>query len=103
MVNISESVAMDSATTTFVLINKINRGDQEAFSQLFEKYRPRLAILIHYRLSPEQRRTNGVEDILQETLLKGFRDFKQFNYQGTESFLKWLSRIADNVIVDLMR
>ena len=94
---------MESATSTFELINKIKSGDQEAFSQLFETYRPRLAILIHYRLSPEQRRVLGVDDILQETLLKGFRDFHQFTYQRPGSFLHWLSRIADHVVVDLVR
>lgn len=62
---------MESATSTLDLINQIRKGDQEAFSLLFEKYRPRLAVLIHYRLSPEQRRMTGVDDVLQETLLKG--------------------------------
>src|SRR5581483_10255356 len=83
--------------------NQIRKGDQEAFSLLFEKYRPRLAVLIHYRLSPQQRRISGVDDVLQETLLKGFRDFHQFTYQAPGSFLHWLSRIADHVIADLVR
>src|SRR5205823_6249328 len=96
-------VLMEAATSTFDLINRIKDGDQEAFSLLFEKYRPRLAVLIHYRLSPEQRRLTGVDDVLQETLLKGFRDFHQFTYQAAGSFLHWLSRIADHAIADLVR
>ena len=47
---------MESATSTFNIIGKIKQGDEQAFSLLFEKYRPRLAVMIHYRLSPEQRR-----------------------------------------------
>jgi len=94
---------MEPVTSTFDLINKIKNGDQEAFSQLFEQYRPRLAVLIHYRLQPEQRRTIGVDDVLQETLLRGFRDFDRFTYQGPGSFLHWLSRIADHTVVDLVR
>jgi len=33
-------------------------GDREALSELFESYRPRLAVLVHYRLTPEQRRVH---------------------------------------------
>jgi len=94
---------MESATSTFDIIGKIKSGDEQAFSLLFEKYRPRLAVIIHYRLSHEQRRAIGVDDVLQETLLKGFRDFNQFDYQSPGSFLRWLSRIADHVIVDFIR
>lgn len=94
---------MESATSTFNIIDKIRNGDEQAFSLLFEKYRPRLAVIIHYRLSPEQRHAIGVDDVLQETLLKGFRDFHQFTYQSPGSFLRWLSRIADHVITDLVR
>jgi RNA polymerase sigma-70 factor (subfamily 1) len=94
---------MESATSTFDIIGKIKSGDEQAFSFLFEKYRPRLAVIIHYRLSPEQRRAIGVDDILQDTLMKGFRDFDQFTYQSPGSFLRWLSRIADHVITDLIR
>ena len=94
---------MESATSTFDIIDKIKRGDEQAFSLLFEKYRPRLAVIIHYRLSPEHRRAIGVDDVLQETLLKGFRDFNQFDYQSPGSFQRWLSRIADHVITDLIR
>lgn len=94
---------MEPATSTFELINRIKSGDQEAFSQLFDKYRPRLAALIHYRLSPEQRLALGVDDILQETFFRGFRDCSQFTYQGPGSFLRWLSQIANHIITDQVR
>jgi len=94
---------MESATSTFDIIGRIKQGDEQAFSLLFEKYRPRLAVMIHYRLTFEQRRALGVDDVLQETLMHGFRDFHQFSYQTPGSFLRWLSRIADHVITDLVR
>ena len=94
---------MEAATSTYDLIRRIQEGDREALSQLFESYRPRLAVLIHYRLTPEQRRSIGVEDVLQETLLKAFRDFEQFAYRRPGSFLHWVSRIAEHVIIDLVR
>ena len=85
------------------LIERIKDGDREALSALFEKHRPRLAVLIHYRISPELRSFFEVDDILQEAFLEAFRDFDQFTYQSPGSFMSWLARIADHVMADLAR
>jgi RNA polymerase sigma-70 factor (ECF subfamily) len=94
---------MGPPTSTFGLVERVKSGDSEAFSRLFEKYRRRLAVLIHYKLSPEMRRSVEVDDILQETLLRAFRDVEQFTYRSPGSFLHWLSAIADHVIIDIVR
>jgi len=94
---------MNPISSSQGLIDRIKNGDHEAFSALFEKHRPRLAVLIHYRLSPELRGSFEVDDILQETFLKAFRDFDQFTYQSPGSFMRWLARIADHVTADLAR
>jgi RNA polymerase sigma-70 factor (ECF subfamily) len=94
---------MRPITSSYGLIEGIKNGDQEALSALFRKYRPRLAVLIHYRMSPELRSFFEVDDILQETFLKAFRDFGQFTYQSPGSFMSWLARISDHVMADLAR
>jgi RNA polymerase sigma-70 factor (ECF subfamily) len=94
---------MDAPTSSYGLVEKVKGGDQEAFSGLFEKYSRRLAVLIYYKLGAELRGTREVDDILQETLLRAFRDLGQFHYRAPGSFLKWLSTIADHVIVDAAR
>ncbi len=94
---------MGSATSTFGLIQRIRQGDREAFTPLFEIYRPRLAVLIHYRLSPQLRTKVEVDDLLQDTLLEAYKEFGNFNYRGPGSFLHWLSRIAEHVIIDEAR
>ncbi len=94
---------MGSATSSFTLIDRIKQGDRDAFTPLFEMYRARLAVLIHYRLGPQLRAEVEVNDLLQETLLKAFRDFDHFQYRGPGSFLHWLSRIADHIIIDAAR
>ena len=94
---------MRSITSSHGLIERIKNGDPEAFTALFEKYRPRLAVLIHYRLSAQLQSAFEVDDILQETFLKAFRDFRQFTYQGAGSLMAWLARIADHVMADLAR
>src|SRR5882672_2405912 len=94
---------MDIVTSSHSLVERVRQGDHDAFSRLFEKYRPRLAVLIHYQLGNNARRDADVDDVLQETLLRAFRDIQQFQYREPGSFWKWLASLASHAIVDLMR
>ena len=94
---------MEPVSSSHGLVERVQKGDQEAFSLLFEKYRTRLAVIIHYRLGPSLRRDADVDDILQETLLRAYRDIERFEYKAAGSFMSWLARIADHVIVDAAR
>ncbi|MGC9971245.1 MAG: RNA polymerase sigma factor [Bryobacteraceae bacterium] len=94
---------MGAPTSSFDLVQKVQGGDREAFSGLFRKYSRRLAVLIYYKLGEELRGSREVDDVLQETLLRAFRDIGQFHYRAPGSFLSWLSSIADHVIVDAAR
>jgi RNA polymerase sigma-70 factor (subfamily 1) len=94
---------MPAKTSNFGLIDRAKEGDQEAFSLLFEKHRRRLAVLIHYKFGPEMRDGVEVDDVLQETFLKAFRDIGSFTYRAPGSFMRWLSRIADHTVTDLAR
>lgn len=93
--------SMDAPTSTFTLLEKARNGDEDALSRAFEQYRRRLAVLIHFKLAP--RASAEVEDVLQETYLRAFRALDGFSYQSPGSFLRWLSSIADSVIVDRAR
>jgi RNA polymerase sigma-70 factor (ECF subfamily) len=90
-------------TSTFDLIERFRGGDEAAFSQLFRKYRPRLAVLIRYKLSEGMRQCVEPDDILQEVFLQASRDIRSFTYRSPGSFMSWLSRIADHVIADFAR
>jgi RNA polymerase sigma-70 factor (ECF subfamily) len=90
-------------TTTFSLLEQARRGDSIALTALFERSRRRLSILVHYKLGPEARRFEDVEDIVQETMMRAFRNFDGFSYRSPGSFLNWLSSIAEHVIVDRAR
>ena len=94
---------MEAITSTFTLLEKARAGDEEALSRVFDKYRRRLAVLVHYKLSPRARERTEVEDVVQETCLRAFRDVDRFTYRTPGSFLRWLSSIADHVIIDRMR
>ncbi len=94
---------MESPTSTFRLLEKAKSGDSQALSLAFEKYRRRLAVLVYFKLSPGGRESSEVEDLVQETLLRAFRDISGFSYQSPGSFMRWLSSIADHVIIDRVR
>ena len=94
---------MESPTSTFTLLEKARAGDREALSQALEKYQRRLAVLVHFKLSERTRTFAEVDDIVQETLLRAFRDIQHFSYQAPGSFLRWLSSIADHAIVNRVR
>ncbi len=90
-------------TSTFGLLQRVNAGDEQAFTELFRKYSPRLAVLVHYKMSPELHARIEVDDILQETFLAASRQLATFEYRKAGSFMSWLARIADHVIVDAAR
>jgi RNA polymerase sigma-70 factor, ECF subfamily len=94
---------MPEVTSTFGLIARLKAGDREAFTALFEKYRRRLAVLLHYKMSDKLRVAMEVDDLLQETFLRAFRDIHQFSYRSPGSFLRWLASIADHVVIDAAR
>lgn len=94
---------MDSATSTFGLVERFKRGETEAFSLIFRKYRRRLAVLVHYKMSAELRAAVEVDDILQEVFLAAAQDMGNFAYESPGSLMAWLSRISDHVVVDAVR
>ncbi|MBL0160307.1 MAG: RNA polymerase sigma factor [Bryobacterales bacterium] len=94
---------MQSPTTTFLLLEQAKAGDNPALSRAFERTRRRLAVLVHCKLSPRTSDFADVEDIVQETCLRAFRDIHSFTYQSPGAFMRWLSTIADHVIVDRVR
>ena len=85
------------------LVRRVRDGDPAAFVSLMEKHRPRLQILAHIKMSRKVLQRYDVEDVLQETCLRGFQAFKSFEWRGPNSFFHWISEIVDNVIVDFAR
>src|SRR3954470_23104967 len=94
---------MEAPTSTFALLEQAKAGNDDALSRAFEQYRGRLSVLVHFKLSPRAREFSDVEDVVQEVYLRAFRDLGRFQYQSPGSFLRWLSAIADHVIVDRVR
>lgn len=94
---------MQNQTTSFDLLERARRGDDRAFEAIFQRYRSRLSVLIHYRMSDALRRDWDVDDVLQEVFLRAARDLAGFHYRGPTSLFRWLAQIAHHVLADAAR
>lgn len=90
-------------TTSFDAVEMVKGGDYQAFATLFAKYRKRLAVFLRYQTSPELRSVVEIDDLLQETFLRAFRDLGAFHYEAPGSFWNWLASIAAHVVMDTAR
>ncbi len=82
------------------LVHRARQGDREAFDSLIARFRPRLDRAVSARLGPELREKLEVGDIVQETILKALRSIESFEWRGEESFLRWLTGIAEYTLRD---
>lgn len=89
---------MVSDNTIQSLLDKAKNGDAKAFGVLYEEYRARLAGLVHSRMGPGLQEHVEVNDVLQETFTRAFASLLKFEWQGEDSFIRWLGGIAENVL-----
>ncbi len=80
------------------LIRKAQAGDTDAFAQLEALYRRRIEALTASRLGPALRSKVSVDDVVQETFTRALESLDRFQWQGENSFLRWLGVIVRNVI-----
>lgn len=78
-------------------VRDAQRGRQEAFGALVERYQRRVFALV-FRVTGERAQ---VEDLSQEIFFKAYRALRSYNQ--TASFGTWLSRIAVNHCYDYLR
>jgi len=79
------------------LLEQAAKGDNEAFSQLFLKYKT-LVYRVVYRLLRIQ---EDVDDAVQQTFIEVYKSLP--GYEGKSKFTTWLYRIAVNVSIQHLR
>lgn len=78
-------------------IEKVRRGDADAFGYLVEKHQKLVYNLALKMLgSPED-----AEDAAQEAFIKAFRSIESF--RGESKFSVWLYKLTNNVCLDMLR
>jgi RNA polymerase sigma-70 factor (ECF subfamily) len=92
-----DPVAAVPANTNEVDLQSARAGDRQAFERLVQPHMDRLRALTYRVLGhPED-----AADVVQETLLRAFRQLDGF--RGEASFSTWLSHIATNLCLDMLR
>ena len=84
------------ADTVDQLAAAAQAGDQSAFAELAERYRPELQVHCYRMLASFE----DAEDLVQETFLGAWRYWA--SYEGRSTFRAWLSRIATNACLDFL-
>jgi RNA polymerase sigma-70 factor (ECF subfamily) len=79
------------------LIQKALKGNQSAFSELYETYRPNVIGVVKRRAHDP----DVVDDLIQQTFIRAFRSLPQF--RGDSAFGTWITRIAINVCLSHRR
>lgn len=87
----------DDSNEQSSLINRLKKGDSDAFAEMVDRYSTGV-YRIAYRFTSDQQ---DAEDVLQETFIKAFKALPEF--EGRSSLSTWLYRIAVNEALMLLR
>lgn len=82
------------------LVARAGKGDRAAFDELVRQEHPRLEAFVRARVGGNLSREAGVEDVLQEALLRACRDIGGFQPRDGDSLFRWLCGIAGHVILE---
>lgn len=80
------------------LIGRGRAGDEEARNELFERYGPRVADIVHVRMRSFLRGHAQSGDLVQMTLLEALRRLDSFELRGRTSFVRWLARLVESEV-----
>ena len=80
-----------------VLIERVKKGDCDAFNPLVERYKLPLYRLM-YRMVYNR---DDAEDLVEETFIKAYRSISKF--ETGRSFYAWISRIAVNNAINYLK
>ena len=90
-------------TESMRLVHEAQGGNRAALEALLERYQDRVLRIVRIRISRALRRHLESTDIVQETLRKAAENLGDLELRSTASILQWLSRIAENQMLDSHR
>ncbi len=82
-----------------MLFEKAQAGDRDAFQELVGRFSERLRNQIRARMGRRLRERLELDDLHQETLLRALKSIGRVTWDGEERFYRWLSSIAEHLIL----
>ncbi len=89
--------------TTFTLLERVRAGDQGALDTLLGRYLPRLKRWARGRLPRFARDLTDTDDLVQETLLRSFKQMERFEARNEGALQAYLRQAVVNRIRDELR
>jgi RNA polymerase sigma-70 factor (ECF subfamily) len=84
------------------LVTLAREGDQPAVEQLCKIYGERVRRIIRLRIDRKLRPKIDSVDVVQDALVLAMAGLKNFTYRNEGDFLRWLSKIAENKLRDIL-
>jgi len=85
------------------LIRQARGGDRPALVELLERHGLTVRRQLEGKIDPRWRSLLSEDDVMQETYADVLLGIRGFRPEGEGSFLRWLSRIARNNLLDAVR
>ncbi len=80
------------------LIQKAQKGEREAFGEIYDAYLPKIYRFVYLKVSNK----GDAEDITSQVFMRAWKNIRSFKFQGFP-FSSWLYRIANNAVIDFYR
>jgi len=88
--------------TTRHLVTLAKEGDRSAIDQLCRIYGERIRRIIRLRIDSKLRPKIDSVDVVQDALVQALAGLEHFTYKDEGDFLRWLSKIAENKLHDIL-
>ncbi len=82
-----------------LLVERIQKGEKELFSVLYEKYCHKILYFLFYKCNDMSK----AEDLAADTFMKAFDAIGSFRPQRENGFSSWLYTIATNIFLDSVK
>ena len=96
----SEHVDLESSAD---LVQRAQRGDQQALNRLLSRYLPRLRQWASRRLPRHARDLSDTDDLVQDAVVRTLKNMDTFVYQGEGALQAYLRKAVLNRLRDVVR
>ncbi len=94
---------MEDQERTAILVDHAKRGDRQAFDRLLARFQERLRSTVEGWSRFQVGSNVEVDDVLQETFLRAFQSLERFEWQGEDSFFRWLCGVAKRALAQAIQ
>lgn len=85
------------------LLDQARRGDMGSLVELLEAVAPEVRAILEPKIGRKHRAMLSTDDVMQVTYMEAIARFASFSDGGVRGFRAWMTRIAENNLIDAVR